>query len=336
MSVIRVLFVTLWSLCGLSGPLVAANDVKPFHIHMVVWRGVEEAAKGYSDYLAERKIPHRLTIRDAAQNKANLPGFIEEINRTKPDLVVTWGTSVSLGLLGAYDDPPEGRISPDIPAIFMIVSQPVRARLVKSFTHSGRANVTGTRYLLPVAAQIKVARSYLPSRRNIGMIYNSLEDNAKISLTDLKALSENMDFSVTAMPIPLRDGKPDPSSLPDLVKRLHGKGVDLVYFGADSFLTKHLEAYTSEVVKHGLPIIAAGEHPVRRGAALLGVSSSYYDVGRYTAFRSLLILVSKVSPAEIPITPPSNPKLLINMSVAMKLGLPPPESLARIAELIQR
>jgi len=42
-----------------------AADLKPFRITMVVFRGCEEACKGFTDYWKDRKIPVQIELLDA-------------------------------------------------------------------------------------------------------------------------------------------------------------------------------------------------------------------------------------------------------------------------------
>ena len=50
-----------------------------------------------------------------------MPAFLEEIRATRPDLVYTWGTSVTLGAVGAHDGIVQGRHITDIPVVFTLV-----------------------------------------------------------------------------------------------------------------------------------------------------------------------------------------------------------------------
>jgi hypothetical protein len=43
---------------------------------------------------------YQITVRDAARDKSKLAGFLAEAKKLKPDLVVTWGTSVSKRIIG--------------------------------------------------------------------------------------------------------------------------------------------------------------------------------------------------------------------------------------------
>ena len=74
---------------------MATGKPGPFHIYMAVWRGCEDACKGFQDYFRDNKIPATFTVRDAGRDKAKLAGFVQEARGLEADLVVTWGTSVT-------------------------------------------------------------------------------------------------------------------------------------------------------------------------------------------------------------------------------------------------
>jgi putative ABC transport system substrate-binding protein len=56
----------------ISFPLSANNSRKPFDIYMIVWRGCEDACKGFQDYFRERDIDVNFTLSNAARDKKRL------------------------------------------------------------------------------------------------------------------------------------------------------------------------------------------------------------------------------------------------------------------------
>ena len=315
--------------------LTGSVQAKPFKIYMVLWRGWEDAAQGFSDYFNAHQIPVDLVVRDAKRDKERLPGFVAEVKaRNDLDLVVTWGTSVSLGIIGKYNaQDPENYVT-GIPCVFMIVSQPVGSGLIPDFYSSGR-QITGTRYLVPEKAQIMAAKSYIDFTR-IGVIYNPDEENSRINVRNLRNLSGQGLFDLIERPLPIMDtGKPDATAIEGLVRDLAEQKNIVLYQGADSFLNIHRDELTGTALKYGIPVLAAGENPVRRSNALLGVINRYYSVGQLTAYKARQILVEKKAPATIPITSPRRFSYMVNMRVAKQLKLYPPMNLLKFAEVIE-
>ncbi len=78
------------------------TGTQPFRIYAITFRGMTDVEKGFEEYFASRKIPVQIIYRDLNRDATRMPGFLDEIRATRPDLVYTWGTSVTLGVLGPY------------------------------------------------------------------------------------------------------------------------------------------------------------------------------------------------------------------------------------------
>ena len=324
-------YVYLFWLCLL--PLTAVAKPAEYRIAMLVYRGCEDACQGFIDYLKLRKVPARVDILDAATDSDRMFAHIAKVKREKPDLVVTWGTTVSLEALGTYDKVDPSRHIIGIPAVFMIVSNPVDARLVPDLQSSGR-NITGTRYLVSEEVQLKAARRYLPFDR-LGIIYNPQEKNSVQTVANLRQQAALLKFTLIERAVKLTGGKPDPDSLPSLVAEVVRAGAQLLYQPPDTFLLMHRAALTGSAVAQGLPVLATSEAPVRDGQALMGIVNRYYTVGQLSAAQAERILVDKVSPSAIPIEAPRNFSFLVNLPVARALKLYPPMQVLKIADVIE-
>lgn len=326
--------INLALICLLFGLLAqTARAEAPHKIYLVTWRGCEDACRGFQDYFDQEGIAAEFILRDAGRDKTKLAGFVAEAKELDVDLVVTWGTSTALGVIGKHDEADPARHVTDRPAVFMIVSQPIGAGIVPSFDSSER-NVAGTQYLVNEETQLRVAGSYKPFDR-LGVIYNPAEPNSTINVERLRKQAEEKGFELVDRPVPNgEDGKPDPESIPGLVKEIADAGADWLYQGPDSFLNVNRDMLTDSAIAVGLPVFAAGEAPVRTSGALLGVVNRYYNVGQFTAHKARRILVDGVAPQDIAIESPARLSLIINMAVARKLGLFPPMSMLTFAEVI--
>ncbi len=326
--VIALLWATFFS------SLSYAAEVKPFRITMVVFRGCEEACKGFTDYWKDRKIPVEIELLDVQTDIKKIPGFIAQVKKNKPDLLVTWGTTVSLQMLGTMDNADPAKHVTDVPALFMIASTPVGSGLVRSLASPGR-NVSGTLYIVPVETQLNVARLYMPYKR-IGFLYNTTEDNSKVVSADLEAAQAKFNFELVSREIPLNaSGKPDPATLTKLVNELADQKVDFLYFAPDTFLLLNRDAITKAAVARKLPVLATSESVVLESEALFGVVNRYYTVGQLTASKAEQVLVNKIAPRDIPVVAPPGFSLIVNMRVAKELGRYPPIRVLKIAEIVQ-
>jgi putative ABC transport system substrate-binding protein len=330
---LRYFTALLLLVCGaLPLALAAADAAHPFRITMILFRGCEEACQNFQLQLRKLGVPAQFTLRDSGQDKEKVRQFVAEAKAARPDLIVAWGTSVALETVGAYDAPDPARYITDIPVLFMVVSQPRSAKIVKSLESPGR-NATGVSYLLPPETQIKAARAYLDFKR-VGFVLNKAEANSIITRDQIKELSGKYGFTLIEREVP-RDaaGKPDAASLPQLVAELAAEKVDLIYQPPDTFLNVNSDALTGAAVEHRIPVFAAAEAPVVKSNALFGVTIKYQDIGRYTAYLAEKILLEGKRPKDIPVELPRHFSYLVNMRVAAQLERYPPLKLLDVAEL---
>lgn len=337
MMIRRQVLTGLAALCVAAGasPLAAAEGsppAKPFRIYMALYRGWEDAAQGFKDYLTNQKIPVEFIIRDCAQDKSKLPGFVDEAKSLGVDLVFTWGTTVTQEMLGTYDKVDPARHITDIPAVFAIVSQPVGAKVVPDLT-SSRRNITGTLYLTPTETQVNLMQSYRRFSR-LGVVYNPLESNSQVAIRELTELGRRYDFEVLARPVDVVDGKPQAADIPARVKQLAEEKADYLYVAPDTFLIVNRDLLTDAALEHKLPTVAASENTVVNSKAMLGGVYRYYTVGQLTAYKAEQILVHKKAPADIAIDAPTRLSIILNMPVVRELEFYPPMSLLRLAEVI--
>src|ERR1700738_4038824 len=128
MTARALLVLALLAIATLFGDAVQAQTAaRPLRIYAITFRGMTDVERGFQDYFAARRIPVQITFRDLNRDRARMRGFIEEIRRTRPDLVYTWGTSVTLGVVGAYDAVDPAVHITDIPVVFTLVAAPVLA-----------------------------------------------------------------------------------------------------------------------------------------------------------------------------------------------------------------
>jgi putative tryptophan/tyrosine transport system substrate-binding protein len=192
----------LSALLAPGSPLAQARAPgKPFRIYAITFRGMTDVEKGFQDYFTARRIPVEITYRDLNRDASRMPGFIEEIRRTKPDLVYTWGTSVTLGVVGTYDGMDPARHITDIPVVFTLVAAPTLAKIVPDRKSSGR-NVTGVVHVAPAEAQMAAMASYRPFK-TVGMLYTPTEQNSVVVVDEVRKVGEKQGFKVLAVPFRL-------------------------------------------------------------------------------------------------------------------------------------
>ncbi len=81
------------------------------------------------------------------------------------------------------------------PIVFTAISDPVSAGLVQSLESTG-ANITGSCDVLPLEAQVKMIRAFLPDAKKIGVLYTTSEPNSVSHLAKLKEIASSYGFEV--------------------------------------------------------------------------------------------------------------------------------------------
>lgn len=315
----------------LSG-LTAAAD-KPYRIYVITFRGMTDIEKGFEEHFRSRKIPVEIIYRDMARDANRLPGFIDEIRRLRPDLVYTWGTSVTLGVVGAFDKVDPARHVTDIPVVFTLVAAPVLARIVPNLKSSGR-NLTGVYHVASTEAQMLAMSTYRPFSK-VGVLYTPTEQNSLVTLKELRETGAKLGFTVVDRPLRLdAAGKPTGEGSPELVEQLRRNGVEWLYLPPDSFLgTQAQKLVIPAAMRAGLPTFASTEQLMEAGA-LAGLVSRYYSIGQFTGYKAEQILREKKAPRDIPIETLSRYSYQVRLPAAKQLGLPPPLGIFNYAEIL--
>jgi putative ABC transport system substrate-binding protein len=316
------------------GDVQAQGSRPAYRIYAITFRGMTDVERGFQDYFAARRIPVQITFRDLNRDPSRMPGFLEEIKRTKPDLVYTWGTSVTLGVVGTYDGYDPATNITDIPVVFTLVAAPVLAKIVPDLKNTKR-NVTGVFHVAPTEAQIRAMASYRPFK-SIGILYTPTEQNSVVVVDEVREVSKRLGFAVIAKPLKLdAQKKVTADGAPEMIKELKDQKVDWLYLPPDSYLGTQAKAVIiPAAMANGLPTFASTEQLMETGA-LTGLVSRYHSIGQFTAYKAEQILVHKVPASKIPVETLTRFSLVVRMDVAEALKLPPPLPMFNYAELIR-
>lgn len=338
---IPLMAVVVWLLtapaAGATGKTACDLPKAPNHrdIVMLLWRGASEVEAGFRSYVLENDLPFNVTCLSADMDPENLPRIIDRAKRMKPDLIYTWGTPTTRATLGTHEEKaPNARVT-DIPVIFTMVAYPQKSGIVPSF-EAARPNATGATHSVPLEAQVRAMKAYRPLKR-LGVIYNPLENNSVVNVRQLKKLGRQGDFEVIALPVELNiKNRPDPESLPELIDKLAAREPQFLYLGPDSFIGSHRKTMTREAMAHGIPAFTATQLAIQKGDALLGLYTSYFNLGRYMAHLAERVLIAGVEPGSIPVQRLSRFTYGLRLSVADRLGVYPPLGVLDYAKVLDR
>jgi putative ABC transport system substrate-binding protein len=317
-KLLRILFCVFILICLLS-PLTAA-EVKNLNIALILWRGETDAEKGFRDGLKELGYTATFTTLNADQNLNKLAGLLSTFNPQNYQYLYTFGTTVSLKIKNDYQG--------ITPQIFTAVLYPVESGLVQTLTRPG-VNISGASNFIPIDKQMEAAFQLLEFS-NLGVFYNPGELNSVETIRQLRNAGLKLGFSVKAYPV-----KPGTDRL-DKYLRLIEKDiidVDAVYLPSDSYIISESRDI-AEILESGkVPSIAAAAESVANGA-LLGLTTSYYDLGKAAA--SIIDQREKGKAlSAIPVSLPSQTYLLINKRTAHALDFKPDPKLTVNAQWVE-
>jgi putative ABC transport system substrate-binding protein len=247
------------------------------------------------------------------------------------DLIYTFGTSVTLDVVGAA-----GKVDPavhvtDIPVVFNIVADPIGAGLAPALAATGR-NLTGVSHLVPMADQLRAMQRFRQVSK-LGVIYNVSEPNSRLAVAQLRALAAQFKLQLVEEAV-ISGPKPEATEIAQAMRPLIAARPGFIYLPSDSSLIERADAIVELARPAGIPIISATEGPIREDGALMGLVSNYANAGAFAGYKAEQILRGKEAVRNIPIETLQRFTLVVNMTTAVQLGIYPPLDLIKIAELL--
>jgi putative ABC transport system substrate-binding protein len=316
----------VWALTGVFCSTVWAQP----HVVLVTPRGETPMERVFMDELRRRVGPVRFTlIKPDVTQPAAMKALPERIRQEKPTLIYTWGTPTTVAVAGTHDAP---RIA-DIPIVFTVVADPLRANLVTDLKVPGR-NITGTSHLAPLPVQLGAMRSYRPFK-SLGVVYNPKEANTRFMLEDLTDEARRNGIELLVEPVGMTPtGDPDPATLAPQIHKLKERGAEWLYLGPDTFVAfTHRQLTTEASVKAGLPAFSANESAIRDAHSLFGLFSPVENMARFVAYKAAQVLSGEKKVADVPIETLQRFSVLVNMCVAQSLKTYPPMALLSYADV---
>lgn len=321
------------AIAGITAWLMPRIHVEPYVIHYVNYRGHTNIDAGFEAYLNSRKIPFTIIYHDLNRNPKEFPNVIASIRADKKtDLVVTWGTTVTLGVFGPYTDR-SGDYIKDIDGIFTLVTDPVHSKVVPSNISSGR-NLTGSWHVAPASNQFRAMMVYKPAKK-IGILYTPTETNSVIIVEDMRREAAVHDVEIIAIPFTVVDGIPNSSNATAALIAMKKLGVEWLYLPPDSFLgTQTRDLIIPEAHSLGIATFASTEQLMQTGAAF-GLLCPYWELGTLAAKKAEKILRDGVEPSSLPIDTVDRFHHQMNLAAMRRLGLTVPESLVSTIETVE-
>ncbi len=308
---------------------------RPLTIYMILWRGITDAEKGFMDQLVNEPRegetgPRNINfiVRDCQGHKAPLESYRKEIKQIRPDLIYTFGTTITAYIAGTVDDVRDETFIHNIPIVFCIVNNPLGSKLITNLERPGQ-NLTGASHTVPLLIQVERMKAIFDIKR-LAVIYNEEEAPTLLTMEELAALADKNGFELIKVPLPLDStGKLAVSRLPASMARCIEQKPDLVFLPSDSMVIKNVKTLMELILVNGLPSFSATEPPIREAGALMGVVGPYYEVGKYAGMKAEEILFDGKVAGDIPIRMLPSFTFLVNTITFIKLNITIPEKIFR-------
>ena len=205
-----------------------------------------------------------------------------------------------------------------VPVVFSAVSDPVAAEIVKSMEEPG-VNCTGTSDSLPLEAQMKLIRAFLPDAKTIGILYTTSEVNSLTHLEIFQELAPSYGFSIEAI------GVNAPSDIPLAADTLLAK-VDCINNFTDNNVVNNLDTILAKANEAGIPVFGSEEEQVRKGC-VAAENINYFELGKETGKIAARILKGEKAEA-IPVSVFSDSVPVANQDALELFHMQVPESYA--------
>jgi len=281
--------------------------------HEGFMKGLEES--GYQE-------GKNLTVdfQNAQADANNAKTIAQTMVAKKYDLVMGIATPAAMALYGAAK-------SANIPTIFTSVNDPVSCGIVESLEKPG-INCTGSSDVLPLEAQIKLIRAFLPNAKKIGVLHTTSEPNSTACLKKFQTLAPKYGFEVVEI------GVTGSSDVEPAVKTLISKRVDCINNFTDNNVVNHLSGLLQAANEAKIPIFGSEVEQVKDGC-LASVSIDFVALGEETGKMAAKVLDGTAKPADTPVYVVDFGKPVYNEKVLKQLGLTLPKDYSGAENMAQ-
>lgn len=270
----------------------------------VIHSSLDEATKGFKQALADAGLKVEYDTQIANAEPGLTTTIAENFANSDVDLIFANATPSAQAAAGKTKDKP---------VVFTSVTDAVGAGLIDSMEKPG-GNVTGTVDAHPDA--IKNSLDFMKDElkaKNIGMVYNSGEQNSRAQVEIVKKMASGMGMKIVDASVATS------ADVKQATESLIGKA-DCIYIITDNTVVSALDSVLSVAAEQKLPVMVGELDSVRNGG-LAAYGFEYFDIGYEAGEMAVKILKGEAKPSDIPAQYPQKLKLMVNKKVADSLGL---------------
>ncbi|MFS0776575.1 ABC transporter substrate-binding protein [Neobacillus sp. 3P2-tot-E-2] len=279
---------------------------------------LDAATEGFKKALEEKGLKVEYDEQNAQADMNNVQTIADNFVGDKVDLIFANATPSATSALNA---------TKEIPIIFTSVTDPVGAGLVKSFDQPGD-NITGTTDNHPegTAKTINFITEEVKAKE-IGVIYNSGEQNSVVQVEEVKKLAEAKGAKLVEVSVSTS------AEVKQAAESLVGRA-DAIYIPTDNTVVSALESVISVSNSKKIPLFVGELDSMKKGAVAAS-GFDYFDLGYQSGLMAVEILSGNKKASEIPVELPSSLTLIINKKAAQAQGLEVKDSWKELGEFYE-
>jgi putative tryptophan/tyrosine transport system substrate-binding protein len=300
---------------GVSPPACCADDPVIAVIRSRIIKPYNDALAGFESALNTSRSHVTLRIFDLEAVEGKGEKGLQEIASVKPVLTFAIGTEAAVFAKEKLKD---------LPVVFSMVLDPVKAGIVASPTASGDS-LRGVTLDISPEVQFAKLKELLPAARRVGILYNPEETEW---LNGTKRTAERMNLAIVAKAV--NSGADVPARLDELSRE-----VDCVWAQvAPSIYNSQSSQYIIlTLIRNKMPFIAFSSQYVKAGA-LAALECDYSDIGRQSAEIAIMVLQGHASGA-VALSFPAKVRMVVNKRIAELLGVNIPATILNEATVVE-
>ncbi len=279
---------------------------------------LDAATEGFKKALKDKGIMVKYDEQNAQGDQNNVQSIAKNFVGDKVDLIFANATPSATAALNA---------TKEIPIVFTSVTDPIGAGFVEAFDKPGK-NITGTTDNHPEATKKTI--SFITDEvkaKNIGVIYNSGEQNSVVQVKEVKKIAEEKGAKLVEVSVSTT------AEVKQAAESLVGR-VDAVYIPTDNTVVTALDSVISVANSKKIPLFVGELDSMKKGAVAAS-GFSYFDLGYQSGLMAADILSGKKKTSEIPVELPNSLKLVINKKAAEAQGLKVNEDWKKLGEFYE-
>ncbi|WP_342431885.1 ABC transporter substrate-binding protein [Neobacillus sp. FSL H8-0543] len=279
---------------------------------------LDNATKGFKQALKDKGIKVEYDEQNAEGDMNNIHTIAKNFVGDKVDLIFANATPSATAALNA---------TKNIPIIFTSVTDPVVAELVEALDKPGE-NITGTTDNHPdgTAKTINFMIDEVGAKE-IGVIFNSGEQNSIVQVEEVKKLAEAKGAKLVEVSVSTS------AEVKQAAESLVGR-VDSIYIPTDNTVVSALESVISVANSKKIPLFVGELDSMKKGA-IAASGFEYFDIGYQSGLMAVEILKGNKKASEMPVELPKSLTLMINKKAAEAQGVEVKEEWKELGEFYE-